>query len=130
MLFMNKNAKILLMLGCSMMLAASAPTAVYAKGTQMNTPCSGAKGGIAKCSGAQFVCKDGSVSESKRDCREYLRENKGNFTPNTPCSGTKGGIDHCQGKQFICKDGSTSSSKLNCIRYEDGKYNRKYINRK
>ena len=127
---MNKYAKVLLMLGCATMLTVCVENAAYAKGTQMNTPCSGAKGGIAKCSGSQFVCKDGSVSESKRDCREYMQEQKGSFTPNTPCSGSKGGIDRCQGKQFLCKDGSVSSSKENCIRYQNGKYNRKYIDKK
>ncbi|MCY1548755.1 hypothetical protein D9M68_848830 [compost metagenome] len=33
-----------------------------------NTPCSGKKGGIAHCSGAKFVCKDGTISQSKRTC--------------------------------------------------------------
>lgn len=31
-------------------------------------PCSGKKGGIASCDGAKFVCKDGSISQSKRNC--------------------------------------------------------------
>jgi hypothetical protein len=31
-------------------------------------PCSGKKGGISHCSGAKFVCKDGSISASKRIC--------------------------------------------------------------
>lgn len=33
-----------------------------------NTQCSGKKGGIAHCSGAKFVCKDGTISQSKRSC--------------------------------------------------------------
>lgn len=33
-----------------------------------NTPCSGSKGGIAKCAGATFVCNDGSISASKKIC--------------------------------------------------------------
>ncbi|PZV40551.1 hypothetical protein B5V02_00495 [Mesorhizobium kowhaii] len=33
-----------------------------------NTPCSGHKGGVAHCQGRTFVCNDGSVSASKRDC--------------------------------------------------------------
>lgn len=33
-----------------------------------NTPCSGAKGGIAHCAGGRFVCNDGSISASKRIC--------------------------------------------------------------
>lgn len=33
-----------------------------------NTPCSGRKGGIAGCDGETFVCNDGSISASKKDC--------------------------------------------------------------
>jgi hypothetical protein len=33
-----------------------------------NTPCSGAKGGIARCDGALFLCNDGSISGSKKNC--------------------------------------------------------------
>lgn len=33
-----------------------------------NTPCSGSKGGVAKCAGATFVCNDGSISASKKVC--------------------------------------------------------------
>jgi len=33
-----------------------------------NKPCSGKKGGVSHCSGAKFVCKDGSISASKRTC--------------------------------------------------------------
>lgn len=39
--------------------------------TATNTPCSGAKGGIAHCRGNLFVCQDGSTSGSKKDCRTY-----------------------------------------------------------
>ncbi|WP_171476991.1 YdcA family protein [Acinetobacter pullicarnis] len=31
-------------------------------------PCSGSKGGISHCSGDKFVCKDGSISASKKIC--------------------------------------------------------------
>ncbi|MDP2202295.1 MAG: hypothetical protein Q8K07_09775 [Methylicorpusculum sp.] len=31
-------------------------------------PCSGKKGGISHCSGAKFVCKDGTISKSKKTC--------------------------------------------------------------
>lgn len=37
-----------------------------------NYPCSGRKGGVAHCSGAQFVCNDGSISGSKRHCSAEL----------------------------------------------------------
>lgn len=33
-----------------------------------NTPCSGRKGGISHCQGRTFICNDGSVSASKKDC--------------------------------------------------------------
>ncbi|WP_180110150.1 MULTISPECIES: hypothetical protein [unclassified Acinetobacter] len=32
-------------------------------------PCSGKKGGISHCQGSKFVCKDGSISASKKICR-------------------------------------------------------------
>lgn len=38
---------------------------VFAKGRQ---PCSGSKGGISHCQGKLFICKDGSVSQSKKVC--------------------------------------------------------------
>lgn len=37
-----------------------------------NTPCSGKKGGIDKCQGDTFICRDGSVSASKRSCTAYM----------------------------------------------------------
>lgn len=33
-----------------------------------NTPCSGHKGGISHCQGSTFICNDGSVSASKKNC--------------------------------------------------------------
>ena len=36
-----------------------------------NTPCSGSKGGVDHCDGSKFVCKDGSVSGSKKMCSGY-----------------------------------------------------------
>lgn len=33
-----------------------------------NTPCSGKKGGVSHCQGTKFVCKDGSISKSKKSC--------------------------------------------------------------
>lgn len=47
-----------LILACNSMAAIAA-----------NTPCSGSKGGIAKCAGDTFVCNDGSVSASKKSCQ-------------------------------------------------------------
>lgn len=34
-----------------------------------NTPCSGKKGGISHCSNGKFVCKDRSISASKKVCK-------------------------------------------------------------
>lgn len=39
-------------------------TASYAA----NTPCSGKKGGVARCVGGKHVCNDGSISASKKVC--------------------------------------------------------------
>ncbi|MDU9408242.1 hypothetical protein RTH74_11595 [Pseudomonas sp. zfem001] len=33
-----------------------------------NYPCSGKKGGVARCDGELWVCNDGSISGSKRNC--------------------------------------------------------------
>ena len=33
-----------------------------------NYPCSGRKGGVAHCNGELFVCNDGSISGSKKNC--------------------------------------------------------------
>lgn len=33
-----------------------------------NTPCSGKKGGIDRCDGELFLCNDGSISASKKNC--------------------------------------------------------------
>lgn len=34
-----------------------------------NYPCSGKKGGVSHCQNGKFICKDGSVSGSKKICR-------------------------------------------------------------
>ena len=36
-------------------------------------PCSGKKAGISHCEGAQFVCNDGSYSQSAKDCSRYFQ---------------------------------------------------------
>ncbi len=35
-----------------------------------NYPCSGKKGGVERCVGEQFLCRDGSISASKRICTQ------------------------------------------------------------
>ena len=37
-------------------------------------PCSGKKGGISHCEGNTFVCNDGSVSKSNKDCSSYVND--------------------------------------------------------
>ena len=43
-------------------------------------PCSGKKGGISHCEGSQFVCNNGSISKSTKDCSSYI---SGNTTQKT-----------------------------------------------
>lgn len=52
-------------LGIALLLLGSS---VQARG---NTPCSGSKGGIERCTGDSFLCRDGSISASKRSCIAY-----------------------------------------------------------
>lgn len=51
----------------ALLLATTADAAIR----KPNKPCSGKKGGIAYCAGASFVCRDGTTSQSKRDCRTF-----------------------------------------------------------
>ncbi|WP_116275685.1 hypothetical protein [Rhizobium sp. CCGE 510] len=37
-----------------------------------NTPCSGRKGGVDHCQGETFICRDGSVSASKKSCEATM----------------------------------------------------------
>jgi len=59
-----------------------------------NTPCSGAKGGIARCDGDLFVCRDGSISGSKKNCSAIyggsqapLKAIGGGGSGDCPCGG-------------------------------------------
>lgn len=40
----------------------------YTVANAANQPCAGNKGGISHCDGSRFICKDGSISQSKRIC--------------------------------------------------------------
>lgn len=42
--------------------------AIPLDGYAANKPCSGKKGGVSHCSAGKFVCKDGSISASKKVC--------------------------------------------------------------
>jgi hypothetical protein len=46
-----------------------------------NTPCSQSKGGINHCMGSHFVCNDGSMSQSRKDCNLYFHGDGGAKTP-------------------------------------------------
>ena len=48
----------------SLLVVALFATAAHAA----NYPCSGKKGGVERCIGEQFLCRDGSISASKRVC--------------------------------------------------------------
>ena len=52
-------AVFILLLGCMEALAA-------------NTPCSGKQGGINHCEGSAFICNDGTLSQSKKNCSAYF----------------------------------------------------------
>ncbi|TBY60413.1 hypothetical protein E0H46_31435 [Rhizobium leguminosarum bv. viciae] len=52
------------------LLAASCMLSSSALAT--NTPCSGKKGGIDHCQGSTFICRDGSVSGSRKSCEAAM----------------------------------------------------------
>lgn len=54
------------------LLAALSLATAASAGYPANKPCSGKKGGIAHCEGKYFVCRDGTTSQSKQDCRAFL----------------------------------------------------------
>lgn len=41
---------------------------MFATAHAANYPCSKGKGGVSHCNGQYFVCKDGTVSQSKKIC--------------------------------------------------------------
>jgi len=50
---------------CALVAVALSANTASARGRE---PCSGSKGGISHCSGAIFMCNDGTASQSKRNC--------------------------------------------------------------
>ena len=46
-------------------------------------PCSGKKAGISHCDGPQFVCNDGSVSKSTKDCSRYINGDRKQSKPDS-----------------------------------------------
>lgn len=59
-------------LGRATLLAGCVVFAFSLPASATNTPCSGHKGGIAHCQGSTFICNDGSVSASKKNCAAYV----------------------------------------------------------
>lgn len=51
---------------CTVLLFVSTPAMAHKRGNQ---PCSGKKGGVSHCSGGKFVCKNGTISQSKKVCK-------------------------------------------------------------
>lgn len=85
-----------------LLLALIKPTALAA-----NTPCSGQKGGIASCDGELFLCNDGSISGSKKNCSAYFGQDSASSVQpqqlldntsdcrcgtSTFCTGPRGGV--------------------------------------
>ncbi len=68
-----------------LLLAACLASAAHAA----NTPCSGKKGGVQRCVGERFLCRDGSISASKRQCMapEPAAAPPARATGPCPCSG-------------------------------------------
>ena len=88
-----------------------------------NTPCSGKKGGIDHCQGKTFICRDGSVSKSKKNCQAtmgsmgLLGSEESDMTPavgddctcrsGTFCTGPRGGrycVEDDGGKSYLRTD--------------------------
>lgn len=61
-----------------------------------NTPCSGKKGGIARCQGDTFICNDGSVSASKKSCSAIMGGAVGFLGGNTEMAPSSAGECSCR----------------------------------
>lgn len=54
----------------SILIVLAVTSGFWTAATARNTPCSGKKGGVVSCtSGGKFLCKNGSVSRSKMECK-------------------------------------------------------------
>lgn len=56
------------------LLALVVLTGLASESQAANQPCSGKKGGIERCDGSLFICNDGSISGSKRNCRAEIHD--------------------------------------------------------
>ncbi|CAB3837272.1 hypothetical protein [Achromobacter ruhlandii] len=75
-------------------LAVSFATAAHSA----NTPCSGKKGGVERCVGEKFLCRDGSISASKRVCTGPDGGAQSLVSP-PPAAGSSGSC-HCRDGQY------------------------------
>lgn len=96
---MRSKSASLLCLGLLLLLGSSVALAG-------NQPCSGRKGGIAGCDGELFLCRDGSISASKKNCalmfgepapspraQPLLRDAEGcSCGSGSFCTGPRGGV--------------------------------------
>jgi hypothetical protein len=60
---MRIDRKLMVQIGAALIAAAAINPAVAG-----NTPCSQSKGGIVGCENGRFLCRDGSISASKKRC--------------------------------------------------------------
>lgn len=84
----------------ALVLAACLTMTLAGTGFAANTPCSGSKGGIAGCDGALFLCKDGSISGSKKNCLAYTGQ--GGSSAAQPQSLLEGAGDCLCGTSTFC----------------------------
>ncbi|MDR4305672.1 hypothetical protein IHQ68_03420 [Chelatococcus sambhunathii] len=55
--------------GVTLVIASAIATMLTAGAAEArNTPCSGKKGGVVGCQGEKFLCRNGTLSKSKRTC--------------------------------------------------------------
>lgn len=94
------NAALMMRLLC--VLALLLPLALHAA----NTPCSGSKGGIDKCQGATFICRDGSVSASKKNCQAYIGGTAGGSSRDMAPAARVRGLSGAGGSGCSCRAGA------------------------
>jgi hypothetical protein len=58
---------------CAIYILMAAVLAISTVALAKNYPCSKKKGGVSHCQGTLFICKDGSASQSKQNCKTYKR---------------------------------------------------------
>lgn len=89
-----------------LLLAACLASAAHAA----NTPCSGKKGGVQRCVGERFLCRDGSISASKRPCTapEPVASPPARATGPCPCSSGQSCTGPRGGSYCLTPDGKKS----------------------